>query len=537
MSSTSVCARPFLAILLLVTLASGSSVFAAPPKRPTAPAQKLPDLKTPEDKLKFLELIRGNFKVLQQGKTLTFSSDDLDRDLERYIARETSTPFAPLCDDETFIRRASLDAAGTVPSRDQIKKFVANPDPKKRAKLVDELLASDAYARKWARYWTSVIFYDSNANRNMVNRQALEDYFFGEFKQGTSWDRIVGELISSSPQRVKEKKPEENGWNQNYGPNNFILACENKPEVIASNTARIFMGLSIGCAECHDHPFDKWKREQFHELAAFYAPGKYYMTGQDDPTQKSVVEARFLLGETPPAGLKPDQLRVAGAAYLIYNPDNYWFARAYVNRIWSELVGDGFYSVDSLGPDKEVTHVLTVNRLGATFRYSGFDTRWLLKVLMNSATYQRSIATVTKPEDLFTAVRPARLRPYEIADNLQRLTGDLGGTRKALETTFDANPSIPQRDLEGSIQQALILMNNGTIQSKVSGSSLKQELVKIKDDKSLITEAFLGVLARTPTAAELVRYQSFIKNGGSRDVAVDDLLWVLINSAEFSTKR
>ena len=192
-------------ILLLLIVAT---VQSAPPRRPAPPQPKLPDLKSPEDKLKFLEMIRGSYKVIQQGKTLTFDSDDLDRDLERSIAKGTSTPFAPVCDDETFIRRASLDATGVIPDRDQIKKFVANTDPKKRAKLIDDLLLTDAYARKCARYWTSVLFYDSNANRNMVNRQALEEYFFEQFKAGTSWDRIVGELISASPQRpARESSP------------------------------------------------------------------------------------------------------------------------------------------------------------------------------------------------------------------------------------------------------------------------------------------------------------------------------------------
>ncbi len=160
----------------------------------------------------------------------------------------------------------------------------------------------------------------------MVNPQAFEDWLFSEFKENTSWDRVVSEMISASPQRQKDVKPEENGWQQDHGPNNFVLACERKPDVIASETARIFMGISVGCAECHDHPFDRWKREQFHEMAAFFASGKYYMTDQDDPSKKSEVKAVFLLGEEPPPSLKPDQLRVAAAAYLVYNSDNYWFA-------------------------------------------------------------------------------------------------------------------------------------------------------------------------------------------------------------------
>ena len=141
------------------------------------------------------------------------------------------------------------------------------------------------------------------------------------------------------------------------------------------------------------------------DAAAFFAPGKYYMTDQQDPSQKTEMQARFLLGEEPPPGLKPDQRRVAGAAYLIYNPDNYWFARAYVNRIWSELIGDGFYSVDSLGPDKDVVYKLVVNRLGASFRSSGFDVRWLFRTIMASQAYQRETRTLENDADLFTATR------------------------------------------------------------------------------------------------------------------------------------
>ena len=239
------------------------------------------------------------------------------------------------------------------------------------------MLASDQFARKQARYWRSVVFYESNANKNTINPQAFENWLFEEFKKDSGWDRIVGDMVAATPTRKKNTKPQDNGWNQDTGSNNFILANERKPELIASSTARLFMGISIGCAECHDHPFDNWKREQFHEMAAFFAPGKYQMTDQYDPTKKTVVQAKFLLGEKPPISLKPDQRRVAGAAYLIYNPDNYWFARAYVNRMWNELIGDGFYSVDSLGPDKEVMHQLVVNKISASFRYAEFKPKWL----------------------------------------------------------------------------------------------------------------------------------------------------------------
>lgn len=499
--------------------------------------QKLPDLKTHEDKLKFLMMIRSTFPTLRSGRSANFHSGDLDNSLERYVTRGTDTPLAPIIDDETFIRRVSLDVTGKRPSPAQIEKFVADDDPRKRSRLIDELLESDDFARKWARYWQTVIFYDSNANRNTVNPEALEDWLFEQFKKNTPWDWIVAELVSATPERKRGVRSRDNGWNQDHGPNNFILACERNPEIIASQTARIFMGISIGCAECHDHPFDRWKREQFHELAAFFARGKYYMTDQDDPSERSEVQARFLLGEKPDPTLKPDQRRVAGAAYLIYNPDNYWFARAYVNRVWNELIGDGFYSVDSLGPDQDVVHQLVANRIGATFRHARFDTRWLFRLILNSRAYQREIRTLEEERDLFTAVRPARLRPYEVADNVEQVIGRDRNLWRQVASAFEADPSIPQRDLEGSIQQALVMMNNNTLNSRLANGELQKHLSGIKDDRNMIREAFLALLARSPTSEEFTRYEKFIQESDNRQEAVVDILWVLINSAEFVTKR
>ena len=500
-------------------------------------AKNWPEVKSLEDKLRMMAMIKRSLPTTKAGSKVRYTPADLDEELERYIRRETETEFAPTIDDETFLRRVTLDLTGQVPSQQEIKSFVASAVRTKRSDKIDELLETDAYARKWARYWTSVIFQDTTANRNSYNKQALEDWLAGQFAKNAPWDATVSRMVFASPQRQKNKKPQENGWQQNDGANNFILACNRKPEEIASRTARIFMGISIQCAECHDHPFDDWKRDQFHELAAFFAPGKYYMTDQDDPTEKTQMQAKFLLGETPPIGLKADQRRVAVAAYLVYSPDNYWFARAFVNRIWNELMGDGFYDVDSLGADKEVLHQLVVNRLAANFKYALYDPKWVIRFIANTKFYQREIRTIDDPQEYFTGVRPTRLRPYEVVDNVTRLTGENKNLERALATTFQQNLSIPQRDIEGSVQQALLLMNNGTLQGKLAGSNLKKDLAKVKDNQQLVTDAFLGVLARTPTDEETARYTAYLKQSKNRGEAIDDLLWVLVNSAEFLAKR
>ena len=534
--------------LLAVATASGFLVLAtfAPAKdekknaklakKPGQAAQSnLPPLKTADEKLAFLEKIHKSFPAKRVGGDVVFTSETLDTEL-RVRINASAGEYAPVIDDEGFVRRVYLDLTGKVPDAATVHDFVKNDDAKKRAKLIDELLETKDYSQHWGHYWRNVIMYNAPAKGKQVNGKALEDWFAGEFAKNVGWDRIVSEMISATPKRGK--KNADNEYGQNYGPNNFVLAYENKAGEIASQTARLFMGISIQCAECHDHPFDKWKREQFHEMAAFFSSGKYYMPDQDDPSKKTEVKAQFLLGEKPPANLKPDALRVAVAAYLVYNPDNYWFARAYVNRIWSELIGDGFYSVDSLGPDKECNYPLVINRLAAVFRYKDFNVKWVFRTIMNSQTYQRQSRTPDSQQKLFTAVRPSRMRPDQVVNAVQNVTGDLpGGVRNAVSRTFNVDPSAPQGMLEGSMQQALLLMNNPQLQKALANSKLKSELTKIKADDELLDFLYLSTLARHATDREVSRGKDYLKQVSNRSDAIDDLLWAVLNSTEFLTKR
>lgn len=499
---------------------------------------KLPELKTLQQKLQALEFFRNSLPTKRIGGRLRFTSADLDKSLAKNIEVPTHKYAKPLS-DAAFLKRAFLDIAGKIPAGHEVEAFENNRDPRKRTKLIDYLLETREYSRKWAQYWTDVVFYNSNVNKNRVNREALENWLAEAFDKDVPWDRITAALVSASPKYDKKKKKQKNDWGQLDGYNNFVLAAENKPGEIAARTARIFMGISIQCAECHDHPFDQWKREQFHELAAFFSRGRYQMTDQDDPKKKSTVKPKFLLGEQPPSVFQDnaDARRVAVAAYLIYNPNNYWFARAYVNRIWNELVGDGFYSVDSLGPDAEVTHKLLVNRIGAMFRYKEFDPKWVFRLIMNSDTYQRDIKTIEDDSELFSAVRPTRLRPNQVAESVARLTGIDKDFSKLVNSAFQADPSVPQRDLEGSIQQALLLMNHPKINERLKNSELKKELSDIDNNQQLVEQLYLGILARTPTEDETVRGMSFLRKVENRDEAIDDLMWVLVNSTEFLTKR
>jgi hypothetical protein len=497
-----------------------------------ASGNRQPPLKTADDKLALLERIHRSFPA--RYITSGFTVDELDRQLKFLLALPPDR-LAPPVDDEQYARRVHLDLTGRLPTPESTAAFLADTDPAKRAKLVDRLLETDEFSRHWAKYWRDVVFHNSTANRRRVDPQALENWFAQQFSKKVGWDRIVCELISATP---KQKKGDRNEFGQDYGPNNFVLACNNDPGEIASQTARIFMGISIQCAECHDHPFDQWKREQFHEMAAFFAPGKYMMPDMDEPAKKTEVKARFLLGEKPSPELKPDALRVAVAAYLAYNPDNYWFARAFVNRIWSEMLGDGFYPVDGLGPDKECIHPQLLNRLGTVFRYQDFNIRWVFRTIASSQAYQRSSRSVDMKKELFAAVRPARLRSDQVVNVIEHVAGDVAPKlEKTIAETFATDPSASQESLEGSLQQSLLLMNSPGLHAALRKSRLRAEASQISDPDEAIDHLYRGVLARKPTADERSRARRFIASVSDRAEAIDDLLWTLVNSTEFMTRR
>ncbi|HVW39527.1 MAG TPA: DUF1549 domain-containing protein [Pirellulales bacterium] len=488
-----------------------------------AAAPKLPDMSTAEAKLKALEYFRqrGPWKTIKHSGTLV--SKDIDKSLEK----EKKLPddrYAPLADDETFLRRATFDLTGRPPEAKEVQAFLADKDKEKRAKLIDRLLETDEFARRWAHFWRTVMFYNTSVDKSRLDYAAFENWLAGMFNQHAGWDQITAQILAAD------------GKKKEVGPDNFILACENQPTQLASETARVFMGVSIQCAECHNHPFDRWKREQFHELAAFFSPGRYYMPDLQQPDNKTEMSARFLLGETPPPNLKADARRVAVAAFLVYNPNNYWFARAYVNRIWSELIGDGFYAVDSLGPDGDVAHKLIVNRMAYVFRNQQFDSRWPFRMIMNTRLYQRKIRAPKSSEDMFTAVRPSRLRPDQVAQSLVRIVGE-GKLTAEVERIFAVDPSIPLSDVEGSIQQSLFLMNNPALQAAIKNGPLTQRLAKIPADEQLVDELYLDVLSRKPTAAERRRSAEYLKSVPNRAEATADLVWVLVNSTEFICRR
>ena len=502
-------------------------------------------------------------------------------EIDNLIANElqaTKIEPAALTTDEQFIRRVTLDLTGQLPLPADVDEFVLNKDSRKRAQLIDKLLDSEEYARHWARYWRDVVALRINDRRGLLLVRAFEEWLFTQFKTNAHWDQMARAMITAEgPARVDE--PEKNGGA-------FFLASHIGADAAneqAAETSRVFLGIQIQCAQCHDHPFDQWKRVQFHELAGYFARvrprplrdagrpgglelislprGEHEMPSKDDPKKTLVTHPRFLDGKSPGESLSDKQRRAALADAITAN-GNYWFAGAYVNRIWGELMGQSFYQpVDDMGPQREAVFPAVLTRLTGAFRGTSYDIKVMFRAIMNTQTYQRQIrlGESTDQHLHFAAAYPTRLRADALWDSLVNVLGNFGGQRDAaannplaqlrgfrqglegqFKEEFRFDPSSKPDEVEGSIPQALLLMNNPTINQRIraEGTNLLGRILKAyPKDEDALRMLYLRTLARKPTDREREKCLQYLKKVGDRSEAFEDILWALINSTEFQTKR
>ncbi|MCS6851660.1 MAG: DUF1549 and DUF1553 domain-containing protein [Gemmataceae bacterium] len=500
-------------------------------------------------------------------------------EVDRLIAdglKSSGRTAAPLTTDEQFLRRVMLDLTGELPMPADIKEFVADADPQKRAKLIERLLASEEYARHWARYWKDVIAARVVEGRVLAVARGFEDWMRRQLQANRPWNEIVQEMLTAGG-LMRFDDPAANGAA-------FFLLARQGPDAVnerAAETSRVFLGIQIQCAQCHDHPSDQWKRIQFHELAGYFARtrerlvldgmrfvgmelmstpfGEHRMPSPDDPNSGIVTHPRFLTGQGPRKYL-PDEDRRQALAEAVVDRKNYWFAAAYVNRVWGELMGRAFYEpVDDMGPLKEAVFPEVLARLAVSFRATGYDTKALFRTILNTQTYQRQSRLGESADDHlhFAASYPTRLRADAIWQSLVNVLGTLSGpggaargpfpfanSRSMLEAQvkglFEVDPSTKPDEVEGSVSQALLMMNNPVLNQRIraEGTNLLARILSAyPNDDDAIRMVYLRTLARKPTDRELEKCRAYVKKVGQRAEAFEDILWALLNSTEFQTKR
>jgi Protein of unknown function (DUF1549)/Protein of unknown function (DUF1553) len=574
---------------------------------------------------------------------------DVDRLILSDLKKAGVTP-ADRCNDADFLRRVSLDITGQLPSPRDVTIFVLDPDSNKRAVLIDQLLRSPEYGTNWARYWRDVVYMPATDNRSRFSQAEFEKWMADELNADRGWDRIVTAMLTASG-NVKEN------------PATALLFAQGAqaPE-IAAESCRIFLGIQMQCANCHDHPSDVWKRDQFHELAAYFPrmalrqmqeprtfeivsvntdrgrgdfmrenperfismldrngdkklskeemknrPGmaaampaqfldrifelgdtdkdgaltvaelkalpvpdqarrgstEHYMPDLNDPSSKGkLVEPKFFVDQTSPGHGLSDEDRRAAVAKSFTSPDNPWFAKAIVNRIWCEFLGEGFYMpVDDLGPTRTARFPEAIDVLAAGFVSNKCDVKWLMRTIANSQTYQRKVAAKAVSEDAlpFASVTPTRLRADLVFNSLFQVLGIdeaaaasgrgmmMGGPfaiqrspRFQFDFLFGVDPSVPKEDITGNVPQSLFLMNSNSLRFGLSAngnSRLAKILRENKDDRDALSELYLLVLSREPSKHDEEICLAYLKKVGQRGEAYEDLLWSLLNSSEFLSKR
>ncbi|MDX1968940.1 MAG: DUF1549 domain-containing protein [Planctomycetaceae bacterium] len=474
--------------------------------------------------------------------------------------------------DEQFLRRISLDLLGRQPTADELATFLALDAPDKREQEIDRLLAHAEFGGNWANYWTDTIaFRVPPPELTFLNYDPFRTWLADQLNANTGWDQIVQAILSATG-KVKDNPPVT-----------FVAYHEAHPQRLASETARIFMSLQIGCAQCHDHPFDDWKREQFHELAAYFVrasvkfpwnegaetevkdkgKGEYTMPNVADPKKPGKeMDPGFLTGEKIEKG-KSDIERRTELAKVIATPTNPWFAKAYVNRTWARLMGRGFYNpVDDFGvsvlPVLEGVH----EQLANDFRDSGFDVKRSFRLIMNTQAYQQALPLNPSTADVpFTSAVASKLRGDEVYASLVtaielpnitppkmeptkeiRFPPPPKSTRDIVAETFSFDPSARPQDVARTLHQAMLMMNNDQLQRQIdaspeSGTVLSRIVTKTADNRAAVEELFFTVLARRPTDKDLQIALEHLSAAENRIVGFEDLLWSLLNSAEFTTKR
>jgi hypothetical protein len=498
--------------------------------------------------------------------------------------------FSHRANDEVFLRRVYMDLVGRNPSPEEVTAFVLDPAKDKRSQLVDRLHDDPRFGENWGRYWRDVIMYRRSDERAQLAAPALYEYLSEQFNKNTPWDEIARSFITATGD-VREN-----------GATGLIMAQDGNTADITAEVSRIFLGVQIQCAQCHDHKTDRWKRTQFHELAAFFPrislkqdnttdKRTFNVAGNDDPPRRfgpkqvnrpigkpehfmpdlkhpelpgtKMQPVFFLTGQKLSFGT-PDAERREKIAEWMTAPTDPWFAKAFVNRIWAEMVGEGFYEpIDDLGPDRTCSAPQTMDYLAKAFIDSHYDVKALYRIIAGTDAYQRESRTRRNPEGMpFAANCPQRLRGDQLYDALVAALGmreggfgllgqgkgagqGKGGAllrspRNQFNQTFGYDPSTPRDEVSGSIPQALVLMNGPQINREINGNrgtELARLLGSTNDNEAVTTELYLRCLGREPNKEELQTCVDQVKNSKSRSEAFEDILWALVNSTEFLHRR
>lgn len=480
-----------------------------------------------------------------------------------------------LCDDETFLRRVTLDLIGLPPTVDEYQAFMSDQRADKRIRKIEELLASDAFADVWASLWAEQLRIKGGNYAPVGTHIKAADAFYSWIRTQLRNDRPLNEFVA--------EMVTASGSNLINGPSNLytmlVHAPRFQPKPFAADFSQVFLGVQIQCAECHNHPFDRWTMDDYYGFVSFFTgvrrkPGveprerRIYYDTSAGPSRHLVDQRPMpakVLGTVNPVEHDGDPRR-ALAAWLT-SPDNEMFSRNLANRIWAQLLGRGVIEpVDDIRVSNPPTNAALLDALSKHLVDSGFSLRSLVRDICNSRVYQLS----SQPNESnrldtrqFSHARLKRLRADVLIDAVVSVTGvprgfsgfpegtraidvyprqagDTGGPQygDVFFETFgrSGRASVCACETKGepTLSQALHLSVGNTIEPRL-GSPVKTLIGSGKPPAETIETLFILTLSRKPTSQEVTALQDLIADDAKgREAAYQDIFWGLLNSTEFA---
>lgn len=466
---------------------------------------------------------------------------------------------AALASDAEFLRRVSLDLTGTLPAPDEIRAFLADPAPEKRTHKIDELLGRPEFVDWWTLFWGDNL----RNNGRLVRPQgaaAFRDWIRKSVAENKPYDRFVRELVTAS------------GGTFTRPETNFYVVANTPPDR-AEQVAQLFLGVRLQCAQCHNHPFEKWTRTAYHRFAAFFqrvqrrggANNNEFLVELEPRGEYRHPETREVLQPAvladAPAAVPADEAdpRESLARWLTA-PDNSLFARNLVNRVWAQFFGRGIVEpVDDVRATNPASNEALLETLARDFVARGWDFRHLVRSIVTSRVYQLSSRAGPRnrsDRQNFSRAYHRRLKAEALLDAVCQATGvpesfngHPAGTR-AIQLTDNRVASYfldifgrPRREVvcscereeTANITQALHLINGATLQAKLAAERGRVAVFakEGKADAEAVEELYLWTLTRPPDREERERAARQLAAAPNRRQALEDLAWVLLNSTEF----
>jgi hypothetical protein len=499
--------------------------------------------------------------------------------------RTLRTNPSPPCSDSEFVRRAYLDLLGILPSAEEAKSFVADASPDKRARLIDQLLERPEYADHWALKWSDLLRNEERA----LDRKGVQNFHHWireSFAQNKPLDQFAREILS--------------GRGSTYAnpPANYYRA-NREAAVRGEATAQLFLGVRLQCAQCHNHPFDRWTQDDYYDWADVFGRVDYKLIEnlRRDRNDKHEFVGEQIVFEAPDGDIKnartgqnakPRFLGAASAsvdsnsrleslAAWVTSPKNPYFAKAQVNRIWFHLMGRGIVDpIDDFRATNPPSHPELLDALAKDFVEHGYDIKHIIRVIATSNAYAAgSTPNDTNADDEvnYSHATPRRLTAEQLLDAQHQVTavpaeftgypkglraGQLpgvrvprsGGGRRQTPPSADAflfTFGKPPRELacecerstDTTLGQAFQLIGGPEVSRLIADpdNRLAQILRSGASDESAITDLYWAALSRPPTTEELTTLANHVKTTKDRRKGLEDVLWALLNSKEFVLRR